>query len=977
MASSPQSAQPIFLRQVVDATDEELTELILHHPWYIASQKSSSMTPRFELEPGESPPSSEEEENLHERLRPRHEHARPRHDMTPLPSKSNMRRRLTCLFYRRLREKALAPPYPITKERLELAALWRRVRKSIPSKPPVEPPVSDPGYITHKPSIGPPRYRDYFARRREKEAYILLLELGGRPVYPLDRLFNGDTNNDDTNNDDTNSDDTNNDDSFDIRVQTRTEKKLQPWKLLYEHLAPEPEHLRGWESSVLQLKNWERFLTWQRDHRGPNDQDNFQAFAQEQYRDWEIVQRDDGYSTWCLETEEQPTRLWSAWEKRQHDRATYREQGCGSFTDYSEAVRRRLEKNGFRHPFQLHPDPMQQDPLTTWIEYLAYEYWWLDHYTEALESTQETLLEVWEGVDSHELFERDEALVEEKRSNWMKGFRSEWVTFKLDDSVLTYSPVCYFTTTTKLPQSKLDNELLWAKEVFDDAKSLSDMARAQAEREREGERADYYKKASAASKLDQLREDCDNAMEKAKEGLKRSHARRKYHRRLLDLTKKTSEQVMPRHWQRKIVEWALDEFRLVEEEVLKLPGSSDIPMIAAKGARKRVRFTSAEPSVRLLPTIVDAAESSDPGSDKERKAKRRRLALDAHPSSSDDQPRPSTSSVASRLERVPGIERDASPAATDGVSDDEQEGVDERPIITGESSGQDNHDWASERDVSPAATDGDSDDEQDGEDERPIITGESRESSGQDDHDWASERDVSSAATDGDSDDEQDGEDERPIITGGSSGQDDHGSTSERDVLGPKNDGSSNVQQEEDDDRQSATGESNGQGAPADASSSSPRSPRSPEYQAALSPVQPGANEDHQTDGQCTSPASGDGDGQDLPQGAGSEPPVVTAEGKGKAKRPLPAPAALDADESRPKRRRTHTAKQANTAHGTTAGQGTPPSDGPGQDVPQEEGTIQDCVTVSPSSLAKGPLAARGSRQAKPRKRGNGRKRKA
>jgi hypothetical protein len=726
---------------------------------------------------------------------------------------------------------------------------------------------------------------------------MLLLELGGRPVYPLDRLFNDDT-------------------DYQQR-RNPTGERLQPWKHFHEHSVPGPHRPRWWESSILQLKNWERFRTWQRDHRGPNDQDNFQAFVQEQYRDWKILLDGVDYSDWCLETEEQPTRLWSAWEKRQLDRATYREQGCGSFTDYSEAARRRLEKNGFHHPFQLQADPMQQDPLTTWIEYLAYEYWWLDHYTEPLDDTQKKLREVWEKVDSYDLFEWEEALVTEEPFKHVGAAGLEF-------SVLTYSPVLYFTT--KLSPSTVEDDFLRAEEVFEDTKSFSDIAKEQVKREQGKKKAADYRKHPAALKLDQLRKDCDQARKEAEEELKRFRFRRKYHPVLKDLTTKTLEQVISRHWQRQIVDWAMDQLRLVEEEVRKLPGSSDIPMIAAKRRRKRARFTTAQPAIRLIPARADEAKSSKSGNDKERKTKRLRLALDEYPFPSGDRSMSSTSSIADRLKCASASEPDVSPAPTDGGSNDEQEGEDERPIVTGRSSGQDKQASAE-----------------------------------------------------------------------------------------PIDDGSSHVQQEEDDGRPSATGESSGQGAAAETSSSSP-TPRA-EYQATHSPIQPDADKDGPPRRQSTPPVSGNGDEQHLPQGAGSEQQAITdkvpapresqpprrsarimaklaeqataptdepaarngaepqaqLKGKGKAKRTLSASATLDADEPRPKRRRTHTAKQANTAHGSAAGQGTSSSDGPGQHVPQEEDTIQDCITVSSSSLATGPPATHGSQRAKPRKRATSR----
>lgn len=52
------------------------------------------------------------------------------------------------------------------------------------------------------------------------------------------------------------------------------------------------------------------------------------------------------------------------------------------FPEYVEALKERLAKHGFTRTFHLDKDPDRQDKLTTWIEYLGYEYWWLDQYTD-------------------------------------------------------------------------------------------------------------------------------------------------------------------------------------------------------------------------------------------------------------------------------------------------------------------------------------------------------------------------------------------------------------------------------------------------------------------------------------------------------------------------------------------------------------------------------------------------------------------
>jgi len=64
-------------------------------------------------------------------------------------------------------------------------------------------------------------------------------------------------------------------------------------------------------------------------------------------------------------------------------------------------VNRRLAQHGFTRPFQLKEDPKQQDRLATWIEYLNFEYWWLDRYTDTIERLEPHYDKAWQKlVDS-------------------------------------------------------------------------------------------------------------------------------------------------------------------------------------------------------------------------------------------------------------------------------------------------------------------------------------------------------------------------------------------------------------------------------------------------------------------------------------------------------------------------------------------------------------------------------------------------
>ncbi|PGG98120.1 hypothetical protein GX51_06969 [Blastomyces parvus] len=69
----------------------------------------------------------------------------------------------------------------------------------------------------------------------------------------------------------------------------------------------------------------------------------------------------------------------------------------GRFPIYARAVKDRLVRHGFTRTFRLEEDPTRQDSLTTWIEYLGYEYWWYDRYA-LTERRQEWLDSKWKEV---------------------------------------------------------------------------------------------------------------------------------------------------------------------------------------------------------------------------------------------------------------------------------------------------------------------------------------------------------------------------------------------------------------------------------------------------------------------------------------------------------------------------------------------------------------------------------------------------
>lgn len=74
------------------------------------------------------------------------------------------------------------------------------------------------------------------------------------------------------------------------------------------------------------------------------------------------------------------------------------------FPKYVELVKRSLAKHGFTRPFEPIEDLEHQDKLTTWIEFLDYEYWLYDKDMKFVKRRQPQYDEAWkELLDSHVL----------------------------------------------------------------------------------------------------------------------------------------------------------------------------------------------------------------------------------------------------------------------------------------------------------------------------------------------------------------------------------------------------------------------------------------------------------------------------------------------------------------------------------------------------------------------------------------------
>lgn len=173
---------------------------------------------------------------------------------------------------------------------------------------------------------------------------------------------------------------------------------LRPWQV---NISPVSA------SGILdkQLHRWTDFRKWQTDHRGlVEDDGGFPAYVEEEKQAVQRCLRPKAAAKRLAEIEADPACLKQSWEdqkwRRERQLRHVRERGCKGFPDYVQAVKSRLARHDFTQPFELDEKPEKQDKLTTWIEYLNYEYWWLDKHRSDIQRHEPRRDELWRDLVS-------------------------------------------------------------------------------------------------------------------------------------------------------------------------------------------------------------------------------------------------------------------------------------------------------------------------------------------------------------------------------------------------------------------------------------------------------------------------------------------------------------------------------------------------------------------------------------------------
>jgi hypothetical protein len=111
-------------------------------------------------------------------------------------------------------------------------------------------------------------------------------------------------------------------------------------------------------------------------------------------------------SYWQLRNNDAEGRVWnvfgselSEWRKfREYQRRSRLLKTENRLDVYSQQLHSRLTRHGFMQSVQLHEDPKQQDRLTTWIEFLNFEYKIYDFYTGTIKRFQPQVDEAWKSL---------------------------------------------------------------------------------------------------------------------------------------------------------------------------------------------------------------------------------------------------------------------------------------------------------------------------------------------------------------------------------------------------------------------------------------------------------------------------------------------------------------------------------------------------------------------------------------------------
>ncbi|KAG5918197.1 hypothetical protein E4U42_006951 [Claviceps africana] len=149
-----------------------------------------------------------------------------------------------------------------------------------------------------------------------------------------------------------------------------------------------------WSLYKVQFFRWWDFLEWQRCVRGIPIADGFPQFASVMKR----IKETNTHSWPPVTSDELDKEIKKAFDDYDRDDKLGEAKVGGGFPAHVANVKHRLATHGFTRSFQLQEDPQRQDKLTTWIEYISFEYWLQDRLAVIVAREQSQYDAAWKKV---------------------------------------------------------------------------------------------------------------------------------------------------------------------------------------------------------------------------------------------------------------------------------------------------------------------------------------------------------------------------------------------------------------------------------------------------------------------------------------------------------------------------------------------------------------------------------------------------
>lgn len=223
---------------------------------------------------------------------------------------------------------------------------------------------------TRRRTASPPPVR----RKADREfiAFIELTGLGGRPACSIETFKR-------------------------IRGNPEQHQKLlDPWQLQLGNGSTSRSEIKLFSE---QLSRWKLFRVWQYKSRGLDPPPEFSSFQMSSSLSEDLLLDDDFEDSIMREAHDRYQILIIS-KCIKAERANH----AGGLGGYADEAQARLRRHKIHRSFSPLSDPRRQSRLGTWLEYIAFETWWLDTHTALCESDESHLEQGSETVSKEDEF---------------------------------------------------------------------------------------------------------------------------------------------------------------------------------------------------------------------------------------------------------------------------------------------------------------------------------------------------------------------------------------------------------------------------------------------------------------------------------------------------------------------------------------------------------------------------------------------